>query len=308
MRIQTIVPFSLLVFNVMTISGCGFVVPEMQDFPQDAVDEGIFENTVVNQIKCELRKSVYDVQKLFPQNGPHPGESIDWLNNWGAKVSLRIAVDEKSTLAPGLSLNTPMANRVLTFPSGNVTIPRSFVLGLGANFSTDSTRTETIGFYYAFADLQAEAKTITAQDHEAKTLPPCSHVSNILIASDLKIEDFMVNKMLIYKHPGTVFPHVVYNKNKDVPVDVLAYEQQFVVSFGGDVTPAWKLLRVSANTSSPFFSATRMRTHDLTITMGPAVVGPITKGLEPSEAVVNAHLASMIGQEVAQHNQSLTPR
>jgi|GEM_PF-2503395 len=52
--------------------------------------------------------------------------------------------------------------------------------------------------------------------------------------------------------------------------DTISYEIKFVIISTGNVTPTWKLVRLSANTGAlPFFSAGRTRTHDLIITVGP---------------------------------------
>ena len=51
--------------------------------------------------------------------------------------------------------------------------------------------------------------------------------------------------------------------------DTLTLEIKFIIVSSGNVTPTWKLLRVSANTgSAPLFSLGRTRTHDVIITIG----------------------------------------
>jgi hypothetical protein len=76
--------------------------------------------------------------------------------------------------------------------------------------------------------------------------------------------------------------------------DTVSIEIKFVVVTNGNVTPTWKLVRVSANTaSSPLFAAGRTRTHDLIITLGPS-----------NQVTTNANLALQIGQAVSGGNRS----
>jgi len=53
--------------------------------------------------------------------------------------------------------------------------------------------------------------------------------------------------------------------------DIISLEEKFQIVTSGNATPSWKLVRVSANQGAPFFGAGRTRTHDLVITIGPAI-------------------------------------
>ena len=75
--------------------------------------------------------------------------------------------------------------------------------------------------------------------------------------------------------------------------DVIGHEITFVIIYGGNVTPSWKLVRVSANQGSTLFSAQRSKTQDLTISMGPQSKDAL------ATAAQNTVLASQIGQAVA---------
>ena len=76
--------------------------------------------------------------------------------------------------------------------------------------------------------------------------------------------------------------------------DTLTLEIKFIIVSSGNVTPTWKLLRVSANTgSAPLFSLGRTRTHDVIITIGPN-----------TPATANTHLASQIGNAVSNANRT----
>ena len=53
--------------------------------------------------------------------------------------------------------------------------------------------------------------------------------------------------------------------------DIFSLEEKFIIVTSGNVTPSWKLVRVSANTNASLFAAGRTRTHDLVITVGPPI-------------------------------------
>jgi hypothetical protein len=179
----------------------------MQPFAaDDAKVEGLKESSLTAFIKCELHFAVQHVLDLADQDEkntkkdpinypPHPG--IEWLQKWGATVSMKITVDEKSTLAPGLSYNSPMENIISTFSrGGNVTTPQSFTFGVGASVSSDATRIENLSFYYPFSDLLAEG-TITKDD--------CRKVSPATIEADLKIDDFLKSKYEAATTPASFY-------------------------------------------------------------------------------------------------------
>jgi hypothetical protein len=109
--------------------------------------------------------------------------------------------------------------------------------------------------------------------------------------------------------------------------NVLSHEVKFDVETIGGVVPGWKLARVSINQSGSGFSATRSRTHDLTITFGPVAAqktaakdktGNVKKRANGQIIYVityapiigpatDAHLASEIGLAVANGIKSALP-
>jgi hypothetical protein len=269
----------------ISLSGCGLFVPEMQEFPNSKDSEKFDENMVVNQIKCELHKGVQDTlnDPLFSSAAPVPGNSINWLRTWGAKVTLELTVDEKGSLNPGISLVEPFSA-----PSKGL-----FSLGIGVGGSADATRKETIGFQYAFADLLAEGDING----------PCANEKGILIHSDLKIGDFIKNKAFVARVPGTIVsPYTAFN-----------YEATFLVSYGGSATPSWQFVRLTVNPNGPFASASRSRTQHVIITLGqtepstPATPTTLAAPARVSREVEAVHDAAIIGYSVATAIQSLQP-
>ena len=294
-----------------SLAGCGLTVPDMEDFyqhdqivPHDS--ERLDENVIVNQVKCELTRSVYQLLvspplkkpggKAFVDDGHGHDISTRWLKNWGAKIQMTLTVDEKGGLAPGLTYNSPFEKAGQTFS-----------LGLGASASADATRQETITFTYAFDDLLRPhlPKDPSADPNPAFAPRPCDNEGGVLIHSDLKIGDFIASKVFLAMVPGTIIPGTIdpdeapglFNTpcSKDVtappgagggsgagpvqastvcsPYSTFTYKVTFLVAYSANATPSWKLVRFTANPGSPFLSAMRTKTQDIQITMSPVTHG-----------------------------------
>jgi hypothetical protein len=271
-----------------TLGGCGLFTPEMQTFWETKDQEKRFENIIVNNVKCEIRNGVYEAIRLLQTNpnSRYPGNDIRWLERQGATVTLKLVVDEKSSLNPGISYaDTP---------------PLPFSLGVGTANSADATRTETVAFTYSFHDLLHERGV------ERYIGKPCVNEDGVLIQSDLKIGDFIVNKVFLAKVPGSVVIEDVPGSARTVatPFSAFSYEVTFVVSYGIDGTPTWKFTRISVNPSSPFFSTSKQRTQDLTISIGPTTPATAHSPATPSPEAIALHNAALIGQAVASAIQS----
>lgn len=243
--------WAMPIFASALLSGCGTYVPEKLLFANAEDANGMFESVIVDNVKCELRLGVKRVLVTFPQNGKY--NDVTWLASWGALVTLKITVDEKSSASPGVSL---------------VGVP-NFSAPLGASGAADATRIETIAFSYSFADLLAEDAALAKHHFETND---CSlNEKGILIESNLKIGDFIRDKMIVAANPGAVQGKTAGAS----PFSVFSYQTTFVSSFGGTATPTWKFVRGSVDGASALFTASRQKTHDVSITLGPAL--PATK-------------------------------
>lgn len=282
------------------LTGCGLYVPEMQPPLVDASREKEFENIIVNNVKCELRNAVYETMETLRTKTQYPGENIDWLLQQGATVTLKLSVDEKSSLNPGISFFEPFQNAAKLFPaSGNVTIPRSFTGGLGTANSIDGTRTEIVAFTYSFYDLLHE------KGMEKYLGIPCDNENGVFIQSDLKIRQFILNKVFLATVPGSVIVHSDKEQPKVAsPFSTFSYQVTFVASFGLNGTPTWKFTALSVNPTSPLFSGSHQRTQDLTISVGKTTPATKAKPAVPSAEMVSLHNAALIGQAVATAIQS----
>jgi hypothetical protein len=278
----------------MPLSGCGLFVPEKEEFFQSQKNVKLYENTLVANIKCELTKGLHDV--LYSQRGGIHND-VSWLLGWGATVNLKLTVDEKSALTPGASFTRPYNNVIETFATGSSsTVPQSFAFGIGPTGSVDATRIETIAFTYEFKNLDAE--------YNRSPVPSCAeNERGVMIDSDLKIGQFLEDKIFIASDPGSTEP-----KENAGPYTVFSYEATFVGTYGANLTPTWKFARVSANPNSPFFMASRQKTDDLQITLGKIAVP--AKGetvAKLSQEAQDVHLAHLIGQATATAIQSQQP-
>jgi hypothetical protein len=267
-----IFPFFLALFTLAGfVSGCGWTVPRLDPTTSSPYETSLMVNRIANQVKCELRKAVWDVLNEYQEKKGNP---LVWLASWSAKVTLKIIVDEKSNLSPGVL----------------VTPPSAFSLGLNGALSADATRTESIGFFFVFADLLTPKKGRLLP----RELPDCVHHSDILIESDLKLKEWLEAVALVSATPESISSPF----KAGAPIDVVSHEVQFVVVLGGDLTPTWKLVPVTINPGGPFLGASRTRTDDLLITMGPLDALAPGRPIGPSVAVEQSHLASQIGQAV----------
>src|ERR1700730_2684832 len=165
------------------IGGCGTYVPKIELLAGSQQEVSIIVNKIANQVRCEIRQAVLDATGRY--------DEVAWLKDWSAKVTLKIVVDEKSTFAPGISLNTIFPNAITVFGSQMVTTAQSYSFGIGGQFSSDATRTEQVGFFFVFGELIAQSG-------------PCPYGEGTLIQSDLKLGEWLLAASLVASTPGTV--------------------------------------------------------------------------------------------------------
>jgi hypothetical protein len=270
MRAQGIA--SLLV--AMLASGCGLTVPEIQDFPATPGDGQLLVQGIVNSVHCEVSNAVRWVIDHDKENAKRDGRkrATEWLEPWGARITLQLTVEEKSTLNPNA-----------------VWMPHSpasaiFTLGGGASVTAVATRIEKLNFFWTVAELYRRAGCTPGIQQ--------GNATSLLIQSDLKLTQWLQDQVSPVAS-GEVFQPV--KTDTILKQDVLSHEVKFQLTTSGNITPAWKLTRATVNQSGTFFSTSRDRTHDLTVTFGPA--DPTSRSLMPPAEF--AHLASQIGLSTA---------
>jgi hypothetical protein len=243
------------------LGSCGLYVPEksltVDDTPGNRESAfGSYENGMVVHVYCELGKALLKANRDF---------NLAWLRDWGTAVTLTITAQEQSSLNPGVSFINPLPNS------------QSFSTSLGVSGSANATRTETIQFTYINRVLMAQAALT----------PPCkSRQGAIMIDGDLKIAQF------IYDKAEVAFSGNAATAPAKWPLyNTFTEDLNFVATYGGNATPTWKLIHLSANTVSSLVSAQRSYTNELVIT-----IGPISK--YPS----NREAAQLGAAAASQHN------
>ena len=208
-------------------------------------------------------------------------------------------MDESASLTPGVSWNQVLPNATKVFgpgTSGTVTSPESFDLGLGGTLSSTATRIDKFNPYFSIAFLN-KPKTnnsvcypendafVHAHQTPAKSSP-------LAIEGNLGIEDWLLGAMFTDDLlPSQGIKNASGGSTKP---ESISYEVKFIIVSSGTVTPTWKLMRISANTSGTLFGAGRTRNHDLIITIGPETT-----------QTNSSHLASQIGAAVSNGNAAI---
>jgi hypothetical protein len=292
--------------------GCGLTVPNIKeiwdaDKPADAKSPRIpgtaqIEFEIKKRVYCELKRAIQEVNKQPVYSGPPNKKKLlakypiplDWI----AQISLSLQVDESSALSPGVTLNTVLPNDVRVFgPESSVTTSQFRNVGFGGTLSSTATRIDkfdpayTIG-YLMIKDSPQSICSSEANDPLRKLgwIPDSS--SPLILQGDLGIRDWLFGDVMMTVFLHSELPAGVTDSSQTP--DRNSYEIKFIIVSNGNVTPTWQLVRVSANTSGPFFSAGRTRTHDLIITIGPN-----------DQLTWFAHLSSQIGQAVSGGNSAL---
>jgi hypothetical protein len=301
------------------VAGCGLTVPDIKEPwevnkpPSSERHPGAsgtaqLEFEIKKRIFCDLREAVQAADRFPLREARIPEE-------WGAQLSLTLQVDETTSLNPGVTLNTSYPT-VISYPAKAVTplgmlaattTSQSFGLGFGATLSSTATRQDKFDPYYSMKTLKKPIdKLSVCYDGPPYTKndpfltegwTPASS-SPFVVESDLGITEWLIGAMQ-FSH---VLPSDVPQLQQKTPLpkgtsenvpDTITLEIKFIIVTSGNVTPTWKLARISANTgSSPLFNTGRTRTHDLIITIG-----------NPSQ-IASTHLASQIGNSVSNGNKA----
>jgi hypothetical protein len=249
------------------LCGCGLYVPQKDPLAENKIDQygmsrqGKIESNIIANIRCELTKGLY--------RAVNTGQ-VPWLAGWGTSVSLNLTWDDVSSVNPNLLFTTPIGSDL-------------FSAGAGVSGSAHATRNENITFTY-------DNKTLLKDAILDSRLPQglnCSALQDgVTVSSDLHIDDFIYDKVSIASGGEARTSQIAYPQ-----FSIFQETLTFVVSFGGNVTPSWKFIRLSVNPSGQFLSATRTNTSVVIITLG-----PLAKPTSPAGA------AQLATQAAVQHN------
>jgi hypothetical protein len=287
------------------------------------------EFAIKKRVYCDLKKAVKAVNENSVTNRTADGRVVTTRplpDSWGAQVSLSLQVDETSALNPGVAFNQVMPNAINAFGPGNtVTTAQSFSLGFGATLSSTATRIDTFNPYWSIAYLMTDnpdSVCLPGHDFFERLHWTPAQSSPFILESDLGIEQWLTGAVLVDTllhsegapsgggggHGGGGHGggggsgggggHGAGGGGGGggggQKPDTVTHEIKFVIVSSGTVTPTWKLVKVSANTTGTLFNTGRTRTHDLIITIGPQ--GTISQ---------QAHFAQQVGNAVANANRSV---
>jgi hypothetical protein len=252
--------FAAILLLTLPLANCGNYVPEIQENSFASEQERTaFIQAIARNVRCEVQDAVVRLYAENPKSIDPEDRNLAWFDSWAAQVSLTLTTDEKTTLSP-------IANLLPISPPTAV-----FNLGLGATLSSEGQRVDKIGSFFTVAELK-NLNACAAEDR---------HRGPFILESDLKLYDWLKATMITTDLGDSPAPT---NQTGPYKSNVLSHEVKFDIISTGTVTPGWKLTRATVNQTGTFFTATRDRTQDLTITFGPtdpawntAIVDPVTK-------------------------------
>jgi hypothetical protein len=257
---------------VALLSGCGTYVPEIQEPPGNSEVGQRLVQSIVTNVTCEVQDALFDLYKVYPKT---------FLDGWGIQLTLSLTTDEKGSIIP-------VANLLPPSPANSI-----FNLGLGATLSAEATRINKLNSYLLVDELR-----------RARCPAELRPGGLFLLQSDLKLREWLFDAVVAN---GTGVARLDKDKiGGPFKANVLSHEVKFEVLSSGNISPGWKLTTATAGAA---FSASRDRTHDLTITIGPADTSFVTTMVNgerkralivhgPGEEAAALHNASIIGNAV----------
>ena len=238
---------------------------------------GRIVSSILLNITCEVQDSLYDVieedeEDLKERRSNY--RSTKWLENWGVQLALSLQIDEKGSVDVNATGLPPSPNSAILSLTG------------GSSAASTATRVDKLNSFHAVKDLARQ-----------KCSPGGRPGGLYMMQSDLKFKEWLkINLMSDFSG------YVTYPTSADGPFkqNVISHQVKFIIETSGSFNPGWRIARVLVNQGNNFLSASRTRTHDLTITLGPLDKEQLKAGrIAPSRAAENAALASDIGISVA---------
>ena len=256
--------------GAVALSSCGTYAPPIQEYGGDSQ---LLVQSVVTSIHCELTRAI---QQLYvkAQTYKDVRPLAATMSNWGAQMALSLKTEEKSGFNPTV-LWTPIG------PASSV-----FTLAGSATISSDAIKTAVLNYYYTIPELIKRGACKTG-------VKPEGTVSSLLVQNDLGFGEWLFDQLA---PTSTQEVNLPTSGNTALKQNVLQYHIVSEVVTTGSINPAWKLVRASVNQTGTFASATRDRTHDLLITLGPGS----STGLKG--AARDSHLAQEIGMAIRNNN------
>jgi hypothetical protein len=144
----------------IALQGTACSVPPLWDATNNApFGREISVDDVVVRVKCELADAL---SRRMDE------KKFKWLESWTAKADLTLQVDEGGGITPSVSFTQPLKNAFnlgsgpssVAFPSGapgtsTGATAQNFSIGIGATYSGQVFRTETVSFALSLSELRA---------------------------------------------------------------------------------------------------------------------------------------------------------
>lgn len=239
-------PF-LGILTACVLSGCGSTLPVMRlNYASDGEFKE-FVKGIAAHVKCELFNAV--AVEYSPTDLKRA-----MLFRWAAKVALTVRALDKSTISPGVTADAP---------------PNVFTIAGGANASTSGTREMTMTYFLPFDEL-LDGKRIPFHQRPPQKCEVLSAETGVRepIAGSLGIHQTLKAALETWDSARTLSDRI-----KNGPFETITHHVTFEVVAGGDLTPTWHFVNVTADPNAPFLSGSRTTTDELLITIGPDALG-----------------------------------
>jgi hypothetical protein len=211
------------------------------------------------------------------------------MDDWGVQITLSLVTNEKTSANPSVNWLPPS-------PATAV-----FNLAGGVSGSADATRINKMNAFHLVRNLR---RARCPDENRPGGL--------FLMQSDLKLKEWLYTAITADRTNS-----INFGVTAPFKANVLSHDVKFEVQTSASATPSWKLTRVTVNPSGTFFSVSRGRTHQLTVTLGAVdketmkqvVAGherTIVVGVRPSRQAADLHLSSTIGAAVADSLRGVT--
>lgn len=152
-----------------------------------------------------------------------------------------------------------------------MTTPQSYSTGIGVQGSSDGYRQDKVHVFFKIKDLVGPESDLESYEDLASKGNYCltgkSANASLFVESDLKLSDWLraVTNLQHRQQSNFQLPDSFGGNS-----GVISHEVKFEIVSSGNASAMWKLEPISANTgSSPLFAASRDRTQDLILTLGP---------------------------------------
>jgi hypothetical protein len=241
------------------VGGCGFVVPELQDFG-NRDQQIVLVQEITRNIHCEVRDAFY---KLHNRVGP------TFMDGWGVSVLLDLDIIEKTAVSPSATWSPPPSPTVIPSLAG------------GVSGSSQAERDDKLHSFFTVKQLLREGPCDTRSD------------GFMLLQGDLKLTEWLFDTYTVQATKQADF------NSAGLPADVLYHEVKFEVDTSANATPSFKLHLVNVNDNGQFFATNRNRIHDLQITLGPTSQNkPAPSRSASSLTAADVAFAGLLGRSI----------